>query len=154
MKLSNTVPIAAPHLAKKLTEMDTSELHRARQENAQFATIVGRMAASARGRQNAAQSELDKRLADSRPKPSDRENTQISDHALLRYLQRKYNVDLQAVEQEMLTNIAAGESYLDGALVMHEGLSYIRNKGMVKTVMPNDYMDDYQMRRISESCDE
>lgn len=142
----------------KLSNMTNSELHRLlldyRWVHAAFIDIAGR----ARQRVKSIQTLLMRRGAEhggyrTEPNPSEAELARaypsilcggITDHAVVRYLERVKGVDIKAVEAEMMEKINSGTPYFGGAVVVDDdGTSYIRREdGLVKSVMPHDWLDE------------
>jgi hypothetical protein len=139
------------HHTKKIGASTDAELSQIVRSNYYFYTMIGKMSGVAKSRARAAQSHLDKRKAKygpltAKPTPDDgtriavKTPTKISDHAVIRYLQRKHNLNLQAVHEEMTANVVAGESFMDGKFVMHDGMCYILSEqDVIKTVYPEDW---------------
>jgi hypothetical protein len=68
----------------------------------------------------------------------------VSEHALLRYVERVKGIDLRAVEAEILAKVKTGESFFKGAVIVDEdGMGYLmRSDGLVKSVMPHAWLDE------------
>jgi hypothetical protein len=137
----------------KLSKMRTSELHRLLKEYRWVFTVFSQIAGGARLRVKAIQSVLMKRGEDGAGKatPPTEDSLRhpvtgsgITDHALVRYLERVRGIDMGQVEDEMLARIATGTSYYNGAVVVDQNdISYIvRRDGLVVSVMPNEWMSE------------
>lgn len=151
----------------KLSKMTNSELHRLlldyRWVHGAFMAIAGR----ASSRIKALQSHLMKRGHNAKgyrtePEPSPEQLNRaypailvggITDHAVVRYLERVKGVDIAAVEAEMMEKINKGTPYFGGAVVVdEEGTSYIRREdGLVKSVMPHDWLEEADMLAAEQS---
>lgn len=139
----------------KLRSFASSELHRLLREYRWVHTVFGQIGGSARMRVQAIQSILAKRGVDfgggrqppeNMRHPAPDGDTTISDHAILRYLERVKGIDVQAVEKEIKEKISQGTSYFSGAVIVDDNdISYImRQDGFVVSIMPHDWLEDSQ----------
>lgn len=62
----------------------------------------------------------------------------VSDHALFRYLQRKYAVDFDALREEILTDKVKEAIRLGASAVIVEGYKYIIQEGCITTILGKD----------------
>lgn len=139
-------------MSEKLHKQPSSDLHRQLREHRWAYTVFTKVGGAAKQKVKLIQSILAKRgeviggsMKESdnlrHPIPSD---IAITDHALVRYLERFKGIDMQAVEAEMREKIKNGESYYGGAVVVDEdGSSYImRDSTLVVSMMPHDWLDE------------
>ena len=136
----------------RLSKMSDEALFRLRRDLNQFADVVGRKVSSAKMRLRAIESILSKRgkpvenvIRRSSPpnEASPPPEYVMSDHAIVRYLERVKGFDLTALCEEMSDQIKAGEGYLNGALVESNGFTYVvRPDGFVKSVIPAEWISE------------
>lgn len=67
--------------------------------------------------------------------------TRVTDHALLRYLERAKGIDVESVRagleaQLVRTGNAAGKLGVDTYMVHYDGVTFIVRKGFVTTTLP------------------
>lgn len=66
--------------------------------------------------------------------------TQVSDHAVLRYLERAYGLDVEAIRAEMNTPVlTVAEAFGCGTVVGKHGVRLLIRDGTVTTVLPKRY---------------
>lgn len=108
---------------------------------------LAKVMSRSRNRMAAYQREIDLRRA-KKPKTESAEGAgQSSEHAILRYLERKHGLDLGAIEAEMREHISGGTE-LGPNLVQRDGIVFIlRSDGLVKTVLPTEFVDDEESLR-------
>lgn len=135
----------------RLSKMSDEALFRLRRDLNQFADVVGRKVSSAKMRLRAIESILSKRgkpvenviRSPSSPNEDAPLEYVMSDHAIVRYLERVKGFDLMALCAEMSDQIKAGEGYLNGALVESNGFTYVvRPDGFVKSVLPAEWISE------------
>lgn len=155
-----------------IEQMSNSEVHRLYSADIAVHAIFSEMAKKARTRLKRLQSILSKRghlvPASGEYDPNDLRRPAlgagVSEHAMLRYLERVMGMDLRAIEAEILERVKAGDSYYSGAVVIDkEGVSYImRDDGLVKSIMPQEWLDEndgicaersYRLQRREEKAD-
>ena len=147
---------------QKLAHQSDAQLFDLHRDYKLFFATADRAMAQIRGRFKALTSEIMKREAGSRPSRStgselvttvpSTEVEIVTDHAMVRYLERKRGLDVAALRDEIRANIAAGEPYLNGALTIHDDMIYVRRSGgqAVSTVMPVGFMDDDDVKLAGE----
>lgn len=59
----------------------------------------------------------------------------VSDHAVLRYLERHHNLDVRSVREEILTRFRAGKELPDGRRDIGDGLIAIMPSGVAATIV-------------------
>lgn len=146
---------------QKLSRASDDDLHRMAREHrdamAEIADIMGRL----KNRAKSIQSTIDRREAGKAsqhggpPKPSpplveDEAPTVVTDHAIVRYLERARGIDMDEVVAEMKDRVENGERYMNGALTIHDGMIFVSRRNpnakdrarAITTVMPENYMDD------------
>lgn len=62
----------------------------------------------------------------------------VSDHAVFRYLQRKYGVDFDALREEILTESVKKAIRAGASAVTVDGYKYIISEGCITTVLGKD----------------
>jgi len=63
--------------------------------------------------------------------------TQVSDHALVRYLERVYGIDMDAIRSEILTPVVQiAEGFGCGTIIGKHGCRVMIRDGVVTTVVP------------------
>lgn len=72
--------------------------------------------------------------------------TNVTDHALVRYLERVYGLDLDPVRAEIADKVALGVS-LEASAVVRDGFRYVLANGNVVTVIRRQRQDDAQASR-------
>lgn len=140
-----------PHMPfyMKIGDASDDQLHRMKIEHLGFIGVMDRIMSRVKNRSKAIQSELSKREAQSKKaaRRGDKKPTIVTDHAIVRYLERKQGLDVDAIVSEIRSNISDGESFMNGTIVMHDGMMYVRrspgsNDEAVSTIMPEDYLDE------------
>jgi hypothetical protein len=63
---------------------------------------------------------------------------QVSDHAVVRYLQRVYELDFEALKREILTPEIAGQIAAGAITVTVRGFKAPVENGVIKTILPRD----------------
>lgn len=128
----------------RVEDLTDVELHRLKVDMQVFATYTGKIASRSKNRATAIQSELDKRAAKQRSRPRPTEKPTISDHAIVRYLQRVKGMDIAAIEQEMWANINQSEPILSENILSHNGFVYVRRpaSNFIVTVLLEDELND------------
>lgn len=139
---------------ERLGKMSNSELHRLMTDYRWVYAVFNKIAGDAKIRIKSLQSILHKRGCEiggaTQPEPAPNSLARpvagggVTDHGLVRYLERVKGIDMRAIEQEMMERIASGEKYFGGAVVVDsDGISYImREDGVVKSCMPHDWLDE------------
>lgn len=141
--------------------MSNSELHRLYSADVAVHGVFSEIAKKARSRLKVLQSLLMKRggltpanvLEDPNSLRRPALGKGVSEHAMLRYLERVKGLDLREIEKEILGRVSDGETYYNGAVVIdQEGVSYImRDDGMVKSVMPQEWLDENDRMQAERS---
>lgn len=151
----------APRLTK-LTQTSTSELHRLLTDYRYVYAVFSKISGRAKGHIKTLQSELTKRGASQGGKATEPDPNSlkrpitgngVSEHAMLRYIERVKGMDIAALEAEILGRVEAGESYFNGAVITDaEDISYImREDGLVKSIMPQSWLEETDMLAAEES---
>jgi hypothetical protein len=149
---------------QKLARMTDSQLFDLHRDYKLFLATVELSIAKVRGRFKALTSETMKREIGKRPSRHTKDHEVIipatpkgsdvvvTDHAMIRYLERKRGLDITALREEIRSNIAAGEQYINGALTIHEDMVYVRRGGgdTITTIMPVGFMDDDDVKLAGE----
>jgi hypothetical protein len=66
--------------------------------------------------------------------------TQVSDHAVVRYLERVYGIDMDAIRSEIATPVVMlAQGFGCGTVVGRNGCRVMIRDGVVTTVMPKRY---------------
>jgi hypothetical protein len=141
-----------PAASKKLIRQPSSELHRQLREYRWVYTVFTQIGGAAKNKVKLIQSILSKRgeaIGGSINEPDNLkhpvpEDIAVTDHALVRYLERFRGINMAEVEAEMRERIRSGERYYGGAVVVDgDGNSYIlRDEKLVVSMMPHEWLDD------------
>jgi hypothetical protein len=142
----------------KLSQASDSDLHRMQREHKAFLGTVDAILGKMRGRLKALTSEISKRDEIAKKRQSsrgERKQLIVTDHALVRYLERKHGIDLDEVVAEIRANIGNGEQYMNGALTIHEDMVYIRRSPetdaeAISTIVPVAYLKDDDAKLAGE----
>lgn len=62
----------------------------------------------------------------------------VSDHAIFRYLQRKYGVDFDAIRDEILTDKVKEAIRLGASAITVDGYKYVISEGCITTILGKD----------------
>lgn len=167
-----------PKPVKRFSAMTDDELFHLGKSFSQFYNALGKVASRCKMRARAVQSVIDQRSAkrlagkkvtitDGGLSPKDRRRAAaeititgnevtVSDHALVRYLERVKGMDFASLRAEIADRIRAGESHFGGSVVTDaEGYTYIRRPdGFVKTVMHQDWLSEDDLKFNAEKFDE
>jgi hypothetical protein len=144
-----------------LQSMEDTDLFRAERDLLTTASILTTLAGLCANRAKAVRSVLSRRSADRdrgmdpTPRPGregrgglalvrpDGEIPVFSDHAVLRWLERRHGVDPTAVRAEMTAAYDAGGTMAGGGIVVSGDMCFVRTaKGMVKTIIPLEWLRD------------
>lgn len=71
-------------------------------------------------------------------KGAHRENIAVSDHAIIRWLERARGFDVQAIRAEIIAHINEFDALGDGEVISGNGLTVCMAENRVKTVVPDD----------------
>lgn len=70
------------------------------------------------------------------PLPAD---VRVSDHAILRLIERKYNIDVEELRREILQPTVVAALRMGAKGIVHEGLEYVLANKTVITIIKPDY---------------
>jgi hypothetical protein len=133
--------------------MSNAQLHRLMSDYRWVYSVFNQIAGKARVRVKGIQSVLHKRgdkAAGIMTEPEEGSLKRpvtgggLTDHAIVRYLERVKGIDIKALEDEILEKVREGESFYGGAVIVDkEGNSYVlREDGLIKSVMPHAWLSE------------
>lgn len=61
----------------------------------------------------------------------------VSDHAIVRYLERKHGFDFDAIRAEILTPDRAAAIRAGATSIRHDGVKFVVKDGVIVTTLPN-----------------
>lgn len=144
-----------------LQSMEDTDLFRTERDLLTTASLLTTLAGLCANRAKAVRSVLSRRAADRErgmdPAPKevrdgkgglalvrpDGEAPVFTDHAVLRWLERRHGLDLANVRTEMTAAYDAGSTMAGGGIVVSGDVCFVRSaKGMVKTIIPTEWLRD------------
>ncbi len=141
---------------KRLTELSESELHRRLREVNVLENMTSSIAASARGRRGSIKAEIARRLPSEKPRGS-LPSASVTDHAIVRFLERTGRIDLAEIEREMFDLVESGEDLLScssdderqrGVAVRSGDLVFLRRRDhVITTVVTHEMWTNLQEQR-------
>lgn len=114
-----------------MSDLDKMTVTQLQEEQTRVLSRIGELdtqLSDLRNRLTGIRSSLEKRL---RPAPEPR----VSDHALMRYLERVYDLDFEAMRNEILSDKAKEALKMGATAYTHNGVKFIAKDGVLVTVV-------------------
>ena len=129
------------------SEMTVTQLQQESSRLESRITELDRSLADVRASFGVVRSELAKRL---RPSPEPR----LSEHALLRYIERVYGVDIEAVRAEVMTPAIVAALKTGATAVTVKGVKMLAKDGTIVTVVTDEMKNAGKHKRTRQYEDE